>query len=73
MSKGEALRQAKLSQINSHPFFWSHPLSSSVMPSRWFWADAMHVEPFCINAIANHLCANLIKPAPTSSPNQTSR
>ncbi len=23
MSKGEALRQAKLSQINSHPFFWS--------------------------------------------------
>lgn len=23
MSKDEALRQAKLSQINSHPFFWS--------------------------------------------------
>ncbi|MBD2040906.1 CHAT domain-containing protein [Microcoleus sp. FACHB-672] len=23
MSKGEALRQAKISQINKHPFFWS--------------------------------------------------
>jgi CHAT domain-containing protein len=23
MSKSEALRQAKLSQINIHPFFWS--------------------------------------------------
>jgi len=23
MSKSEALRQAKLSQIDSHPFFWS--------------------------------------------------
>jgi CHAT domain-containing protein len=23
MSKDEALRQAKLSQIDSHPFFWS--------------------------------------------------
>jgi len=23
MSKSEALRQAKISQINNHPFFWS--------------------------------------------------